>query len=108
MPQSFLRRVFHAAWAQITLALLSGILGTFIPEHHWYSFLHEVGIGLIVAAFVTSFWHLRELSELFERFSRQVLLDNDYLSRLNVKTLTALRSAAARRILETCADNPEY
>lgn len=108
MSKVSVARLFRAAWAQFSLALIVGILMTFVPERRWYSFVHEVGIGLIVAAVVTLFWHLREFSEFFERFSKGILLDDQYLSKLSVKSLAAVRSKAARAILESCADNPLY
>jgi len=108
MPSISISRVFRAAWSQVVLALLIGTLLTFVPERHLYSPLHDVGIGLIVAAFVTLFWHLREFSEFFERLSTDVLLKDEYLERLNVRSLTKLRSKAARQILESCSDNSHY
>lgn len=108
MSRVSITRLLHAAWAQFTLALVAGILLTFVPSSKWYSPLHEIGIGLIVAAFVTLFWHLREFSEFFETFAKNILLHDEYLAKLSVKSLTSLRSKAARKILESCADNPQY
>ena len=101
-------QLLRNAWAQVTLALVLGVALTFIQPGKWYSFLHELGIGLLVAAFVTAFWHLREFSEFFERFAAHVLMSDAYLSKLNVESLTALRSKAARKILEFCSNNPRY
>ncbi|HVT17878.1 MAG TPA: hypothetical protein VHQ90_17080 [Thermoanaerobaculia bacterium] len=97
-------------WAQILLALIVGALlsSMVLPEQKYWGAFHHVGIGLLVAAVVTLFWHIREFSDFFERFARSVLLEDAWLSRLKTETLTDLRSRAGQQILESCVDNDEY
>lgn len=101
-------RLLKIAWAQIILVLAAGFFLTFLPARGWTEPLHHIGIGLLVAAVVTGFWHLREFSEFFEQFSTAVLIKNEYLSKLSFRSLADLRSKAARAILESCVDNPNY
>ena len=107
----FVPKAFKYAWAQILLALLIGIVLTYpfgeekkVKFNPW----HDIGIGLIVAAAVTTFWQFREFEEFFHRFAQEVLVDDKYLDKLNDNALNGLRSRAARTILENRVDNPKY
>ncbi len=102
------RQLLERGWAQITLAFLIGLALTYTPTEGWLEPLHHIGIGLLVAAVVTAFWHMREFAEYFERFAETVLVRDTYMSKLSVQALSRLRTKAARTILESCVDNPAY
>ena len=101
-------KLLKLAWAQIILTAGAGLLLSSLSTSGWTGPLHHIGIGLLVAAVVTSFWHLREFSEFFEKFARAILIDHKYLEQLNLESLTDLRSKAAQVILESRTDNPDY
>jgi len=102
--------ILSLTWSQIILALLVGSLlsSLVMPEQKYWGAFHHIGIGLLVAAVVTLFWHIREFADFFERFARSVLVDDSYLSRLKTETLTELRSRAGHEILKSCVDNEDY
>jgi hypothetical protein len=101
--------LIRLAWSQVLLALTFGILLSLIPESrmYWGTF-HHIGLGLLVAAVVTLFWHLREFADFFERFARTILISDDYLSRLSYDTLSTVRARAGREMLKTRVNNPKY
>jgi hypothetical protein len=103
-------KLLKIAWAQVILVFILGVGLIYLPteKYRWLEPLHHIEIGLVVAAAVTSFWHLREFSEFFEKFSSAVLIKDEYLSKLSPQSLTDLRSKAARAILEFHVDNPNY
>lgn len=104
-----LPRVLNLAWAQIILAFGCGIaLSYYFEANGKYEVLHHIGIGLIVAAAVTTFWQFREFEEFFARFSRRILVEDAYLEKLKVPALTSLRSRAGRSILKNYVTNPAY
>lgn len=104
-----MKRLLEKAWAPVALAFVVGIALTyFFHAEGAAAPLHHIGIGLLVAATVTGFWHLREFSEFFEKFASTVLLDDEYLKKLSLESLTALRSRVAHVILEARTDNPNY
>ena len=105
---SFVSRLLNRTWAQILLAFLIGVALSFVPDKGNYMAFHHIGIGLLVAAVVTLFWHMREFSEFFEKFARKVLIDDEYLSRLSIETLTQIRSKAGREILKSKVKNDDY
>jgi hypothetical protein len=102
-------KIFTLIWAQILLALVIGTLLSFLPSENagYRSAFHHIGIGLLVAAVVTLFWHLREFADFFEKFAKSVLLDDAYLARLNIDTLKKLRKQAGHEILRSLVDNLE-
>lgn len=97
------------AWAQILLAFLTGILLIFYKqEWRLADQVHHVGTAFIVAAIVTAFWHLREVSEIINKYVGSILVDYSFLAKLELSALMELRSIAARAIIEKNADNPRY
>jgi hypothetical protein len=106
---NFLSRILSRTWAQILLAFLVGVALSFVPaDAQYFKAFHHIGIGLLVAAIVTLFWHMREFTEFFEKFARQILIEDEYLSRLSPATLTAIRSRAGREIIKSKVDNDNY
>lgn len=104
-----LPKVLHLAWAQITLAFGAGMaLSYYFEPKGKFEVLHHIGIGLIVAAVVTTFWQFREFEEFFVQFSRRILVEDAYLEKLKVPALTTLRSRAGRSILKNYVNNPAY
>jgi len=109
MWQEKLPRVFQLAWAQILLAFGAGVaLSYYFEAPGRFEILHHIGIGLIVAAVVTTFWQFREFEEFFAKFSRRILVEDAYLEKLKTPSLTALRSRAGRAILKEFVNNPAY
>jgi len=92
----------------VFLALIVSILLTYIPERGLPKLFREIGIGLIVAAIVTAFWQLREISEYFLSLARSTLIQDEYLRRLNLPSLRHLRAAAASVILQRHVNSPNY
>jgi hypothetical protein len=104
----FLPRV----WAEVIVALTYGLLlsTSFSGEspHPILRVFHDIGIGLVVAALVTVLWQVGEFRDYFEHFARQVMIEDEYLSKLDEASLQDLRLRAARAILERCVTNPQY
>jgi len=104
-----LKGIIKRAGAQILLAIALGVaLLLFKDEWRFSGFVHHLGTAFIVAAIVTGFWHLREVSEVIEKYVRSMLVDFSYLTNLDVRTLMQLRSTAGRAILQRNTDNPAY
>src|SRR6266404_2762041 len=104
-----MKEIFKRAWAQILLALAFGILLiSYDQQRRCADLIHHLGTAFIVAAIVTAFWHLREVSEVIEKYVTSILLDYSYLTKLKLPALVALRSKAAKAILENTANNPKY
>ncbi|HEX6188534.1 MAG TPA: hypothetical protein VFZ40_10675, partial [Pyrinomonadaceae bacterium] len=104
-----MKDLIKSAWAQILLAIAVGIL-CLLYKDEWRlsAFIHHLGTAFIVAAIVTAFWHLREVSEVIHKYVRAMLVDFSYLTNMDVPTLMQLRSTAARAILQRSTDNPSY
>ncbi len=101
--------IFKRAWAQILLALAFGILlSSYREQWRFANLIHHVGTAFIVAAIVSAFWHLREVSEVIHKYVTSILLDHSYLKKLKLPALLELRSKAAKAILENTANNPKY
>ena len=101
--------MIRGAWAQILLALSVGLLALSYREEWRYSGLvHHLGTAFVIAAVVTAFWHLREVSEVIHKYVKAILFDYTYLTRLRLESLMELRSKAAKAILQKAADNPAY
>ena len=101
--------MIKGAWAQILLALTVGILLILYKDEWRYAALiHHLGTALVVAAIVTAFWHLREVSEILHKYVEAILFDYSYLTRLKLESLIELRSKAAAAILQKITDNPAY
>lgn len=104
-----MRDMIRGAWAQILLALTVGILLLSYKEEWRYAALsHHLGTAFVIAAIVTAFWHLREVSEVIHKYVKAILFDYTYLTRLRLESLMELRSKAAKAILQKAADNPAY
>lgn len=101
-------KALRYAWAQVGLALAIGIGLTYVPTNGNLEPLHHVGIGLIVAAAVTTFWQFREFEEFFGQFAQDVLISDKYLEKLNERALSDLRSRAGRAIVKSHVNNPNY
>jgi hypothetical protein len=103
-------RFLRIVWAQIALAMIVGLflVTLSLPSHQTQSILEHIGIGLIVAAIVTAFWQLREISDFFVSLSRQTLIEHDYVKTLNLPSLRKLRSTAATAIFSQLVDNKTY
>jgi hypothetical protein len=112
MAQIKLFKVITRAWAEVILALSGGLaLSTrFEAEdpNHWFRVLHDIGIGLVVAAIVTVVWNLSEFTEFFERFAQGILVRDEYLRRLSDDALKELRLRAAKTILDRYVDNEAF
>src|ERR1051325_804909 len=101
-----MREMIKGAWAQILLALTVGILLILYKDEWRYAALiHHLGTALVVAAIVTAFWHLREVSEILHKYVEAILFDYSYLTRLKLESLIELRSKAAAAILQKITDN---
>jgi len=102
--------IIKYVWAQIGLALVVGVgLIYFVPKSSSvYIVAEHLGLGLIVAAIVTAFWQLRELTEFFQSLARSTLIEDGYLNRLRIGSLRTLRSRAASAIVSRIVDNPRY
>jgi len=105
-----IRGVLRLVWAQIGLAFLVGLALIYLIPKTWAGYLlfEHIGLGLIVAAVVTVFWQLREISEFFQTLARSTLIDDSYLEKLNLESLRRLRSSAASAILDKSVNNPRY
>jgi hypothetical protein len=101
-------KALRLAWAQITLALVIGVLLSYFPEKGLLAPLHHIGIGLVVAAVVTTFWQFREFSEYFEKYAQAVLVHDEHLRKLSMPALVKLRSRADEAILTTCVNNDSF
>ena len=106
--RSSMSRFFRLVWSQVLLALFAGLALSLFPAEWPTAPLHHIGIGLIVAAFVTVFLHLREITEYFEKFTGAVLVRDEYLRRLKRPALAELRANAARAMLRAEVDNTVY
>ncbi|HSY49380.1 MAG TPA: hypothetical protein VLC46_11255 [Thermoanaerobaculia bacterium] len=99
-------------WAEVIVALTYGLLlsTSFSSEspHPILRVFHDLGIGLVVAALVTVLWQVGEFRDFFERFARQVMIEDEYLNKLDDASLKDLRLQAARVILKRCVNNPQY
>jgi len=104
-----LPRALNLAWAEIVLALVIGAgLSYYFEPKGTFEIFHHIGIGLIVAAAVTTFWQFREFEEFFATFSRKILVEDAYLEKLKVPSLTRLRSRAGHAILKEYVTNSRY
>jgi hypothetical protein len=104
-----MKELFKRAWAQISLAFAVGIaLLLYKDEWRLAGFVHHLGTAFVVAAIVTAFWHLREVSDVIQKYVRSMLVDFSYLTNMDIPTLMQLRSTAARAILQRNTDNPSY
>jgi hypothetical protein len=104
-----MKEMFKSAWAQILLAIAVGILLiSYKDDWPFAEIIHHLGTAFIVAAVVTGFWHLREVSEVIEKYVKSILLDYSYLTKLRLEVLMELRSKAAKAILEKAANNPRF
>lgn len=101
--------VIKSAWAQILLAVTAGLLLiAYKPSWHYADLVNHLGEAFVVAGVVTAFWHLREVSEVINKYVRGILLDYDHLATLETSVLRGLRSKAAKAILHNTTDNPRY
>lgn len=107
---SSLIALLRKVWVQIGFAIVAGLFFAYnAPETGFWRILRELGIGLIVAAIVTLFWQLREVSEYFTTLARATLIEDAYLGKLSLPSLRKLRTAAASAILDRLVDNrPRY
>src|SRR6266545_3094504 len=104
-----MKELIKRAWAQILLAIAVGIaLLIYKDDWRFAGFVHHLGTAFVVAAIVTAFWHLREVSDVIQKYVRSMLVDFSYLTNMDVPTLMQLRSTAARAILQRNTDNPSY
>jgi hypothetical protein len=104
-----MKGIIKRAWAQIFLAVTVALLLIAYKQAWPYADLvHHLGEALVVAAVVTAFWHLREVSEVINKYVRGILLDYDHLVTLETSVLRGLRSKAAKAILHNKCDNPSY
>lgn len=101
-------KALKLAWAQIALAFLIGVGLSWVPAHGWTAPIHHVGIGLLVAAVVTTFWQFREFSEYFEKYAQAILVHDDHLKKLSMASLVTLRSRADEAILTEFVTNPRF
>lgn len=96
-------------WAQIALAFLGGAaLIYWAPEKGFWKVIDHIGIGFVVAAIVTLFWQLREMTEFFLSLARSTLIEDDYVRKLNQPSLRRLRSAAVSAAVEDLVTNQKY
>lgn len=118
-----LKDAIRNVWAQIILGFFLGLTFSLVPEtckdadQSWICrevpdllrlSLHHIGIGLIVASFVTCFWQIRELSEFFEKMAERTLIKHDYLSNLKRTTLVDIRRRADEAIMNSVIENRDY
>ena len=101
-------KALKLAWAQIALAFLIGVGLSWVPAEGWTAPIHHVGIGLLVAAVVTTFWQFREFSEYFEKYAQAILVHDDHLKKLSMASLVTLRSRADEAILTEFVTNPKF
>ncbi len=101
----FMRHV----WAQFGLAFTAGVLLSLWAgsDPHRVLFAH-IGMALTIAAIITLFYQLHEMSVLFQSIARTTLIENDYLRLLNTAALRKVRTSAAAEILHRGVDNPRY
>src|SRR5207244_5780751 len=68
----------------------------------------DLGIGFFVAAVVACLFHIRDFAEFFEKLASNVMLESDYLSRLDSTELLRLRKQAARELVKKHVKSRAY
>jgi len=113
----------RSVWAQIILGFIIGLVLSLVPEtcsatdRSWICTevpdfcrlsLHHIGIGLIVASFVTCFWQIREFLDFFEKMAELTLIKHDYLANLKQPILVDIRHRADEAIMSSVIENKNY
>src|SRR5436305_1025047 len=101
-------KALNLAWSQIALALILGTLLSYAPATGMSEPFHHIGIGLLVAAVVTTFWQFREFAEYLEKYAQAVLVHDEHLKKLNLPALMTLRARADAAILNSVVTNEHF
>lgn len=87
----------------------AGLVLTYAPsEAEYLKVLHHVGIGFIVAAAVSWIWQIQEMREFFLDQSSAVMMELEYLKRLNDVELRRLREKSIQALIWRNTTNPRY
>lgn len=96
-------------WAPVLVVIGLGVFLTiWAGDDKTRALAAHLGMALLIAGILATFYQLNEVSHLFRSIARSTLIDNDYLEMLNLEALRKLRKNAAATLLKRGVTNPSY